>query len=349
MSKPKINVGFCFLFFCLLILLSVPSLVFSYDSSSEDFKKYLSSLDEQFSKFGWKDINTQGIHWEYYRTTKQKNPLMFVIFGNNSKSSTLFLGGVHGDELPSVYLMFKLANYVKDNPALFKDTCIVIAPLLNPDGLLSTPPTRVNSNGIDINRNFSTKDWPSSAMSKWIAKGKVKRYYPGAKAGSEQETQFQMALIKRFKPQKILTAHSPLNMFDYDGPSSDLNSFEKWMEKISKETNYPSKRFGYYPGSLGNYAGNERSIFTLTLELPSSNPKYGVEYFRKFQPSILKFISLPVERSHHHISVVDTEGSIDPGQDRENIDNSHPSILKLINTFIVGLSMPDNDKSVNNK
>ncbi|MGP8154830.1 MAG: M14 family zinc carboxypeptidase [Smithella sp.] len=36
--------------------------------------------------------------------------------------------------------------------------CIVIAPLLNSDGFLSTPSTRVNANGVDINRNFPTKD-----------------------------------------------------------------------------------------------------------------------------------------------------------------------------------------------
>lgn len=347
MLKSKKSFGFCFLF-CCLFLLFLPSLVFAYDPASDEFKKYLAALDEQFSKFGWKDIQTREISWEYYRTTKQKNPLMFVILGNNTKSCTLFLGGVHGDELPTVYLMFKLAHYVKNNPSLFKDKCIVIAPLVNPDGFLAASPTRVNANGIDVNRNFITRDWYISAISKWVAKGKNRRYYPGAKPGSEQETQFQMALIKRFKPQKILSAHSPLNMFDYDGPASDLNSFEKWIERISKEANYPSKRFGYYPGSLGNYAGHERNIFTLTLELPKSDPKYSSEYFRKFQPSFLKFINLPVVGSRQNIRVIDAvDNEIYPDLEggREKLDNLHPSIQKLINTLIAGLSVTDNDKS----
>lgn len=352
MLKSKKSSRFYFLFFCLFILLFVPSLAFAYDPSSEEFKIYLNALDERFSKFGWRDIRTREIHWEYYRTTKQRNPLMFVIFGNNTKSSTLFLGGVHGDELPSVYLMFKLAHYVKENPSLFKDKCIVIAPLVNPDGFLADSPTRVNANGIDVNRNFITRDWYTSAMNKWIARGKIKRYYPGAKPGSEQETQFQMALIKRFKPQKILTVHSPLNMFDYDGPTSDLNSFEKWIEKISREANYQSKKFGYYPGSLGNYAGHERNIFTLTLELPTSDPKKSREYFQKFQPSFFKFINLPVVGSRHNIRVVDTietDRFADHEQKRDYFDNLHPSILKFINTFIAGLSIPDNNNSFNNK
>jgi protein MpaA len=304
MLKLKNIVGFCFLFFCLLISLSLPSQVFSYDSSAGNFKKYLTSLEEHFSSYGWKDLNPGEISWDYYRTTKNEHPLIFTSFGDSTNNCILFLGTVHGDELPAAYLMFKLAHYIKDNPVLFKDKCIVIAPLLNPDGFLSPSPTRVNANGVDINRNFPTKDWQAKAISQWIEKGKIARYYPGTKPSSEQETQFQVALIKRFKPQKILSVHSPLNLFDYDGPSSDLNSFEQWMEQICKETNHPLKKFGYFPGSLGNYAGHERNIFTLTLELPSSDPKLGSEYFQKFQSSILKFINLPVVGSPPNIRIV---------------------------------------------
>jgi len=161
----------CPLFFCLLVFLFLPSLVFSYDSSSNDFKKYISALEQQSSHYGWTDIKPGAISWEYHRTTKNKHLLMFTHFGNTTGNCVLFLGGVHGDELPTVYLMFKLAHYVKDNPALFKDKSIVIAPLINPDGFLSASPTRVNVSGVDINRNFPTKDWQASAIRQWIARG----------------------------------------------------------------------------------------------------------------------------------------------------------------------------------
>jgi protein MpaA len=88
--------------------------------------------------------------------------------------------------------------------------------------------------------------------------------------------------------------HSPLGFYDFDGPSSDLDSFERWLERISRDTNHPLKKYGYFPGSLGNYAGHERDIFTLTLELPSSDVDKGNEYFHKFQTPILKFINLPI-------------------------------------------------------
>ena len=153
----------------------------------------MSALELQIFRYGWTDIKPGAISWEYYRTTKNKNPLIFTTFGNSTGNCVLFFGGVHGDELPTVYLMFKLAHYVKDNPALFKDKCVVIVPLLNPDGFLASSPTRVNANGVDLNRNFPTKDWQAKAICQWIAKGKIKRYYPGAKPASEQETLFQMA------------------------------------------------------------------------------------------------------------------------------------------------------------
>jgi protein MpaA len=264
----------------------------------KELKNYTEALEKQCAKYGWTDIKPGEIPWEYYRTTRKKRPLIFVHFGNSERNCVLFLGAVHGDELPTVYLMLKLAHYIKDNPQIFKDKCIIIAPLVNPDGFFAKVPTRVNANGIDLNRNFPTKDWYAKALKQKNLKTiRGKRYYPGQKPASEQETMFQIALIKRFNPQKILSVHSPLNFFDYDSRISDLDTFEHWLEMISRESHHPLKKFGYFPGSLGNYAGHERNIFTLTLELPSSQPNKAKEYYNRFQTTILKFINLSVPES----------------------------------------------------
>jgi murein peptide amidase A len=268
---------------------------FAFDNSSKDLQNFLVALDRQCKVYGWHDVRLQEVSWEFYRTTRQKKPLIFASFGGDKKNCILFLGGVHGDELPTVYVLLRFVNYIKDNPDLFKDKCIIVAPLINPDGFFSKQPLRVNANGVDINRNFPTNDWHDSAWRQWEKKfHRNMRYYPGKKPASEQETLFQIALIKRFKPQKILTMHSPLGFYDFDGPSSDLDSFERWLEKVSKETKHPLKKFGYFPGSLGNYAGHERNIFILTLELPSSEPARGAEFFNKFQPAIVKFFNLQI-------------------------------------------------------
>lgn len=297
-------------FYSLIVLcgfLMGPSARAATTPPSADFNAFVQTLDGQSARYGWNDVFAGPVSWEYHRSTRNRHPLMFAHFGKPYGDCILFLGGVHGDELPTVYLMLKLARYLRENPEVVKGKCIVIAPLVNPDGYLAQRPTRVNANGVDLNRNFPTKDWRTGAHRKWAARGrKNPRYYPGTYAASEQETLFQVALIKRFKPQKILSVHSPLNFFDYDGPSSDLDSLEKWMEKICREANHPLKKFGYYPGSLGNYAGHERNIFTLTLELPTSDPKMGPDYFRKFQPAFLKFIELPVIGTPPHTRLVKT-------------------------------------------
>ena len=294
-----------------LAFLLMPGLASTADQPSRELRSFLTDLRRQTTLYGWKDLDPGAITWEHHRTTKAKHPLIFARFGKASGDCILFLGGVHGDELPSVYLMFKLAQYLQEHPEIVKEKCIVIAPLVNPDGFLKQASTRVNANGVDLNRNFPTRHWRPDALREWESKSKKNpRYYPGSAAASEQETLFQVALIKRFKPQKILSVHSPLNFFDYDGPSADLNSFEKWMEKICKEANHPLKKFGYYPGSLGNYAGHERNIFTLTLELPTSDPKAGSEYFRKFQPAFMKFISLPVVGTPPYARLMETDKTI---------------------------------------
>jgi hypothetical protein len=64
------------------------------------------------------------------------------------------------------------------------------------------------------------------------------------------------------------------------------------MKRVSKENNLPFRRYHVYPGSLGNYAGMQRKIHTLTLELPSSDPKKGPEYFDQFKRMFLDILEL---------------------------------------------------------
>jgi protein MpaA len=279
---------------CFSVILS-PMTAFGLQRTDGDAKRYFDALSGKCREYGWTDVEPGKFKWEFHRITRNKYPLIFIQFGQSADNCNLILGGVHGDELPTVYLLFKLAHYIEENPQILNGKCIVIAPLVNPDGFFSKPPQRVNASGIDLNRNFPTKEWNAQALSQWKHKyASNGRYYPGKRPATEQETLFQIALIKRFRPQKILTVHSPLGFYDFDGASSELDSLEKWLDRISRETKHPLKKFGHFPGSLGNYAGYERNIFTLTLELPSSEPRKGNEYFQKFKPAFLKFLDLSV-------------------------------------------------------
>jgi len=272
-----------FFLLCLISITSVGVPSGRADDKPGEFPKFASELKKHFENLGWKDLVIEKSDWEYHRKSGGNRPLMFGAFGNRPEKVALFLGGVHGDENPSVYILFRLAQFLKKNPDLYSNKTIVIAPLVNPDGFLSKPQKRTNSAGVDVNRNFPTRDWKQSRKD---------RYYSGPRANSENETKFQIALMNRFKPSHIISIHSPLGCNDYDGPSSDLDSLVVWLKKVSKENGLPFRRYQVFPGSLGNYAGMERRIHTLTLELPSSEPLKGPEYFDQFKRMFLDILDL---------------------------------------------------------
>lgn len=273
-----------FLALIMFALLLPVGAAFSSDTKTAKIQNYSMDLWKQFRELGWSDLDGTGVNWISYRESYRNRPLMFTTFGNNHRKATLFLGGLHGDESPSVYLAFKLAMFLQANPAYYKNRTIIIAPSVNPDGFLSKVSTRTNGKGVDINRNFPTTDWRVT---------KKGRYYSGPVAGSESETKFVMALMKRYKPEKIITIHSPLGTFDYDGPSSDLSDIVVLLKKMSKNNGLPLRRCKVFPGSLGNYAGVERNIHTLTLELPSSVSRQAPKYFEQFRSMLLELLEHP--------------------------------------------------------
>jgi protein MpaA len=275
------------------LLLFAPLFVHAETGSTPEFKNFAAALEHKFAQFGWKDIKVDSIAWEYYRKSTLNHPLFFKVFGNDGTNSTVFLGGVHGDEPAPVYILTRLALFLRDHPEYYRDKQIVIAPLVNPDGFLASKSTRTNSRGVDLNRNFPTRDWEAHAAIQWKRnEHAAKRKFPGPFAGSESETKFQIALLNRFSPLKIISIHSPLGFYDYDGATSDLERLGKWLREISRETDFPVNKFRVYPGSLGNYAGVERSIFTITLELPSSDPARANDYFDLFRQSFIRLMEL---------------------------------------------------------
>lgn len=131
-----------------------------------------------------------------------------------------------------------------------------VVPVLNPDGLLAH--TRVNANSVDINRNFPTRDWEKNALQFWkkTAAGHPRRF-PGKTPGSEPETRCAVAQIEDFKPDLIVSIHTPYGVLDFDGPSTSLPRVGRM----------PARRLGTFPGSLGRFMWNDRNVPVLTVEL----------------------------------------------------------------------------------
>ncbi len=179
-----------------------------------------------------------------------KLPILGYKFGR-SGPETLIIGGVHGDEPEGVIASLGLIErFLSSFPYQIR---LTIIPQFNIDGVLAK--TRCNARGVDLNRNLPTKDWTKEYT--------TERYYPGLEANSEPENKALVDWIKNSPPKIIFSLHSWKPMINMNGnclPES---------EAIAKITGYEmNEDIGYpTPGSLGTYAGLERSIPTVTYEI----------------------------------------------------------------------------------
>lgn len=171
----------------------------------------------------------------------------------------LLLGGIHGDELTASAIVFQWMQWMQTGSA--RDFHWMVAPVVNPDGLLAPKPQRVNANGVDLNRNFPTPDWEREAARYWKerTRGNLRRF-PGSTPLSEPETRWLYAEIERFQPNVIVSVHAPFGVLDFDGPAPTPRKFGRlWFRPL-----------GVYPGSLGNYSGVHKNIPVITIELPNA-------------------------------------------------------------------------------
>jgi protein MpaA len=100
-----------------------------------------------------------------------------------------------------------------------------------------------------------------------------------------------MNLIKRYKPNKVISVHAPLTLLDYDGPSlkAEEGKYAKTLlEQMSqKSAGYKISNYPIFPGSLGNWAGKENLLPTYTLELPNYNYQETDNFWVLFKDAVL--------------------------------------------------------------
>ena len=271
---------------------------------------YCSKLSHYFKTYGWEKKPCSGVDWKAKYKTLGGYPLLYASFGSG-EYTTLILSGVHPDEYTPIPMGFRFARYLAKEGGKFKNSRIIIAPLVNPDGFIRQNPTRTNANGIDPNRNFFTEDWHPKAIAWWKGgKNRAKRHFPGYLPNSEIETLFQIELLDRFKPDKIISIHAPLGFLDYDGPGDrkpkNLSETERDAKNLAqtmakKSSNYRLVDYSFYPGSLGNFAGAERHIPTITLELETTQPKLVNKYWKQFLPALIHSVEYPYKNKEESL------------------------------------------------
>jgi hypothetical protein len=197
-------------------------------------------------------------HYDKPARPSEKEPKKILVFSL-----------IHGDEFPSGAVA---RSWIERLTSIDPRNNWRVVPILNPDGLKNK--TRMNAHGVDLNRNFPSSDWDEKAIPYWEKKMKKdKRRYPGPKAASEKETRCAIAHIEDFKPDLILSIHTPYGVLDFDGPKIPPPNFPK----------IPWKSLGNYPGSLGRYMWVDRSKPTLTIELHGNKVAEELEEFDRLQ------------------------------------------------------------------
>ncbi len=197
------------------------------------------------------------------KSVQGRNISLYLFGPEATPLKTLYIGVFHGDEPMSGQLMEK---FIQDCQHQNWTMPFGILPVLNPDGLAAN--TRVNANGTDLNRNYPTKNWkPWEKLTDEESSNRNPDYHPGQAPASEPETKIIVDLLEEYRPQSVITVHQPYKVLNFDGPAENLaramarhNGYE-----VVASIGYPT------PGSFGTYAGIERNIPVVTLELPGDD------------------------------------------------------------------------------
>ncbi|MHC4695500.1 MAG: M14 family zinc carboxypeptidase [Planctomycetota bacterium] len=188
----------------------------------------------------------------------ERQPIQAYLRHGRGEQTIVVFGGIHGDEPKSVHVAQQMIRLLDTEIEPGRDANWVIVPIVNPDGYRRRK--RRNANAVDINRNFPTKNWSRTSPRS--------RMFGGDKPASEPETRAVIKAVERYPPSRIIAIHSingRRECNNYDGPARAIAS------AMHRCNGYPVVRsIGYpTPGSFGTWAGHERKIPIITLELPS--------------------------------------------------------------------------------
>ena len=130
-------------------------------------------------------------------------PLLY--FPCKRECKLLAIAGIHGEEPETTFLLSRVLRAFEEP---FDSVAFILC--ANPDGVALG--TRGNANGVDLNRNFRTKNFSTESVgSRSILEApRDTLLSPGVEAESEPETQSLVALLKTLKPKGVLSMHAPM-------------------------------------------------------------------------------------------------------------------------------------------
>jgi len=234
----------------------------------------------------WPDGHSN-VHIEVVGHSAEGRDITCTILGDGPQT-TFVLAAIHGDEPAGVVLVRLLAEYLGDRPDLLQGHRVVLLDVANPDGMLYD--SRLNANGVDLNRNFPASNRIDSAMF-------------GTEPCSEPETRAIKDIILNYHVGRVVSIHQltdngpqalsnrvPKGCIDYDGPAKAL------AEHMARYCDLPVERIGAAPGSLGSYAGLTLGIACITVELPlDAHLLDGASLWKRYGRALIAAIVHPAE------------------------------------------------------
>ncbi|MCZ0731247.1 M14 family zinc carboxypeptidase [Mycolicibacterium iranicum] len=211
-------------------------------------------------------------NWQIIGTSVNGLPIRQLTVGRGPRQ-VLFIGGIHGDETEGVVTAAELPAAIAAS-SLNDLVTLTIIEDANPDGRAAG--TRENANAVDVNRNFPASNFDLG--------NPVNGYEPL----SQPESRAVVAAIDRIVPALVIVAHSwsGRQFINFDGPARELADRFAATSGFSVEE---SNSFAATPGSLGSYAGRDRGIPVLTVEvLRGSDPR---AVWNTLRPALLEAIS----------------------------------------------------------
>ncbi len=201
------------------------------------------------------DIGT--IPWEpsTYGHSHLGTPL--EVWRPSGSCELLIHAGIHGEEAETTIALSRaLRLLTKPSP----HCAVVLA--VNPDGLVRG--TRGNARGVDLNRNFPTRDWQPHLVAhrSTLDDPRDVRLSPGSGPGSEPEVTALIGLIEELRPKCNIALHAPLACID----DANQGPLAHWLAErtglpLVADVGYPT------PGSFGTWGG-EQGIGVVTYEFP---------------------------------------------------------------------------------
>lgn len=195
-------------------------------------------------------------------TSVKGNPIPAYKTETNSDKYFYILGAVHGDEVEGAHLAKQLFSWLESECEL--ELPIIVVPIVNVDGFEAK--TRVNANGVDLNRNLPSKQWTSEA--------REPKYFPGKEPLSEPENKFLVDLFNTYPPKFIISFHSWYPVINYNGACKEVAEFLASYNKYPIEADFASHPT---PGSLGEFGPQQLNCPVLTFECPLLSETVSLE------------------------------------------------------------------------